>query len=204
MIDILPMARGHCRQVAALHANNLPTPFKGTSGVRLLELYYYNIVDSAGGTGYVACNNNDVIGYVCGIWDLSSLRQRILRKYGLKLLGWGLVQILVNPGMMIDFSQRLAQKDGVNSISNGNYELRPIVVAPISRGTGIAHQLLGVLLQDASQRGYSVVCLITEKDNTRAKAFYEKSGFQQVDMESKRQDGYLRYEITLTDDLKPG
>lgn len=52
-----------------------------------------------------------------------------------------------------------------------------IVVAPDSRGNGLADMLLGAVILLARKRGMKKVCLEVKRENGRALRFYEKRGF---------------------------
>ncbi len=77
MSEVVRMTHHHTAQIASLHINNLHTNFRGRSGNRLLEIYYRSLVSSSGGVGFVALIDNDVVGYICGIWDAAICSERI-------------------------------------------------------------------------------------------------------------------------------
>jgi len=54
-------------------------------------------------------------------------------------------------------------------------------VAPESRGTGVAEQLVSRVVEWARERGATQVCLSVEADNARAARLYEKCGFLETD-----------------------
>jgi ribosomal-protein-alanine N-acetyltransferase len=77
------------------------------------------------------------------------------------------------------------------------YELRPIVVAPVVRRTGIGVQLIEMLLADAVQRGFDRVLLAVQAGNVAAAALYRRAGFRLTGKESRSGEAYLRYEYSL-------
>ena len=74
-----------------------------------------------------------------------------------------------------------------------NYELRPIVVSASYRGRGVAPALLSMLKQDARQRGYPQIYLLTEIDNLRAIRFYEKNGFTAIGQLAQENQTYIEF-----------
>jgi len=180
MIVVVPMERSHTQQVALLHLNHLSTPFHGRAGRELLALYYATLAEGHGGCGYVAVSERQVVGYVCGVWDATQVERQFMRRYGLQAALWGLQQILTYPRLLLRMIGRQRGVGRSPAKQDVGYELRPIVVVPDTRGTGLATQLLKVLLVDAARRGFSSVHLVAEQDDGRANAFYRKSGFELV------------------------
>jgi ribosomal protein S18 acetylase RimI-like enzyme len=122
----------------------------------------------------------------------------MLRERWPALLFWGAAHCLVHPCFFYELVARLAgSASGSASIGPG-YELRPIVVAPQARGTGIGVQLVNRLLGDAVRRGFERVCLVVEEDNATADAFYRKVGFRPAVRVERAGEAYLQYEYVLS------
>ncbi len=177
------MERRDAAAVSVLHQQLLRTNLKGRFGQRLLECYYNVLPSGKGAAAYVAVSpEEDILGFVCGIWDASSLRSMLLQKKALPILFWGTLHILRDVRQVHDLCGRLAgglrKRSEPHVISSGSeYELRPIVIAAAAQGKGIAGRLLSRLIQDAGERGVQALTLKTECDNGRANAFYRKHGF---------------------------
>jgi ribosomal protein S18 acetylase RimI-like enzyme len=180
MIVVIPMNRSHTKQVALMHLNHLQTQFHGRAGRELLALYYRSLAEGDGACGYVAVLDNQVIGYVCGVWDAAQVKHQLMRRYGVQVAVWGLVQILTYPQLLLRMIRRSRSVGALAARDDLGYELRPMVVAPAERGNGLAAQLLKMLLVDAARRGYTFIHLVTEEDNGPANAFYRKNGFEFV------------------------
>jgi ribosomal protein S18 acetylase RimI-like enzyme len=195
MSMIVPLTQGHCPEVAGLHLDHLRTGFRGRPGLELLAAYYKALVRSEGGCGFVAEQAGRVAGYVCGVWEPTAVRVALLKAQWSALIFWGLAQVLVHPRFFNDLRGRLGGFSRGHVPVGLGYELRPIVVAPAARGTGIGVQLVDVLLEDAVRRGFDRVYLVAEEENTTANAFYRKVGFQ---LESRPGEAYRRYEYLLS------
>jgi ribosomal protein S18 acetylase RimI-like enzyme len=143
-----------------------------------VQIYYESVAAGGGACGYIAENQGRVVGYVCGVWEPASIRAVLFRNRWLELLRWGLVQLIRRPGLISSFIGRVMKPSNKYTASPSGYELRPIVVSPDVRGTGVAVELVTMLFADAKSRGYGSVHLFTEIDNTRAQAFYQKVGFE--------------------------
>ncbi len=191
MIKKLEPAFGNA--LAQLHLKYLRTPFQGKPGKELLRQYYQAVSAEQGATGYVAIQQNEVNGYVCGVWDAVQLRKILLLRSGATVLFWSIMQILQKPSLAAGFLSRLKGSENL-SLPDTGYELRPIVVSPEFRGSGLAAELTNRLLQDAAQRGFSKIYLFTEQNNQPANRFYQRFGFRQVGEINRFGQIYIHYE----------
>lgn len=198
MISIVPLEPRHCPAVARLHLDHLPTGFRGRPGSRLLEVYYAALALSQGGCGFVAEGDEQVVGYVCGVWAHDVVRAALMKASWPTLVFWGTAQVLLQPRLFKRFVGRSAGSSYGSVPAEVGYQLRPIVVAPAARGGGIGAQLVGALLADATRRGFDRVHLFAEEDNVAASAFYCKLGFRLVGKAKGPGEAYLRYEYSFS------
>ena len=198
MSTIVPLAEGHCPEVARLHLEHLTTGFRGKPGLELLTIYYGALVQSGGGCGFVAEQAGRVSGYVCGVWEPGAVRRALLRGQWPALLFWGAAHLAVQPRFFYDLAGRLAGSAGSTESAGPGYELRPIVVTPSARGTGIGVRLVERLLGDADRRGFDRVHLVAAQDNATADAFYRKIGFRPAGLADRAGEAYVRYEYLLS------
>lgn len=177
-IEIIPLSKKLIPDVAGLHMKYLHTPFKDKPGGNLLEVYYSTLTEQVGGCGYVAVDDNNVAGYICGVWDPKKLRKILLKKHWWPLLINSIKLLGLNPNLIIDYASRFLKKDDYNDIIDSEgYELRPIVVDGAYHGSQVSSMLVAQLFSDARKRGYKSIFLITEVDNLPANKFYKKQGF---------------------------
>lgn len=197
---ITPLATKHVNDVVHLHLAHLRTAFRGYAGQQMLTCYYDTVIYVNGACGYVAEENGNVAGYVCGVWDPDKVRVALLRRHLGKLLLWGMFQFIYQPRILAQVSRRLMRAPNVSqldeSVSRGGYELRPVVVDSGYRGSSAARQLVLRLIRDAAEREFDRLFLFTENDNDVANAFYRKLGFKQVGTRHADQTVYNRYEIS--------
>ena len=186
------MASRHCTAVANLHLNYLRTSFQGRAGRELLVAYYRAVVEGLGACGFVAEDSNQTVaGFVCGVWAPGLVRRTMLRRQWPRLLFWGAVQAALHPTMV---GNRLRGSETMTDPDSG-YELRPIVVAPDARGSGLAAELVARLVLDARSRGYDYLHLFTEADNDPANTFYRRIGFREVEIVKRSDLVYIRYQL---------
>lgn len=75
-------------------------------------------------------------------------------------------------------------------VDNDRFLIDGICVAKACRGKGVGSRLLAALYQEAAERGYAAVRLDVVQENFRARALYERHGFQAVRTEEL---GALRF-----------
>jgi ribosomal protein S18 acetylase RimI-like enzyme len=184
------------RSVAELHIRNLQTSFTGWSGLQLLTLYYKAITRGIGGCGFISEENGYITGYICGIWDPNALNRVLISNFFVQLIFWSAIQVLDHPSQFFSMIRRMNQRED-KKINLEGYELRPIVVSPEARGSGVAMKLVKRLLEDAAQKSYAKIFLITEKDNIAAQNLYQKMGFIEVGKFSRLETIYIQYERSL-------
>ncbi|MBN1430542.1 MAG: GNAT family N-acetyltransferase [Anaerolineae bacterium] len=198
MTEIISLQPQHVDDVALLHLEYLRTSFRGRVGRHLLRLYYASLAEADGACGFVAIVDKQVVGYVCGVWDKSAIYQVLLRRYCVAFFILNSLHVLVNPTvLLLQLRQMIAHTKEQNDDGDG-YELRPIVVAKASRGSGLAEELVSVLFQDARQRGFGRLFLVTEIDNQAANSFYRKLDFMETNTFMRNGTRYIRYERTTT------
>jgi ribosomal protein S18 acetylase RimI-like enzyme len=194
MWTIVPLGHRHVSQVADLHLHHLQTNFNGLPGLKLLCSYYTSVVEGVGACGYVAEEDRRVLGYVCGVWSPSTIHRTMLKRSWFRLLFWGSAQLVIRPLLIGTYIDRFRQSPSAQNTINSGFELRPIVVVPSMRGTGVASDLVATLLAAAARQGFQHVHLFTETDNLAANAFYRKTGFLSMGATHSSSIGYVRYE----------
>lgn len=192
---IVPLQSHHSAAVAQLHLDYLRSHLTGKPGRQLLKANYQTIAGDMGACGFVAeSDSGQPVGYVCGVWDPKLVRNSLIRNYWSQLSLWGALQVIYQPGLLLSFLQRTRQSASAVGSETVGYELRPIVVAPAARGTGVALELVNRLLMDADQRGFKRVYLLAEPDNTAANTFYQRAGFRLTETVTQQGIVYNRYE----------
>src|SRR4051794_12489162 len=107
MPNIRLIEKRDAASVALLHQSYLSTPFHSAAGLHLLKLYYKNLVQSSYGVGYIAVDDNTVVGYVCGVWDAAALQRMLTRNSVLPLLFWMTFALITSPAVVSSMSQRV-------------------------------------------------------------------------------------------------
>ncbi len=202
-MDIHPFTPEICDQVAQLHMLNLPTPFSGRAGRELLKQYYLTVCSGRGATGFAAVDGGNVVGFVCGVWDAPGLQSALLRSHWPDLVRWGFYQGLTKPSLGRELIGRfLASRNPDPVLENHGagmeMELRPIVVSPRARGSGLGMRLIQQLVKEAIKKGFSRVCLYTEPDNVPAQRLYINAGFQEFGRKTLHDIEYLYFRFNAS------
>jgi ribosomal protein S18 acetylase RimI-like enzyme len=192
-VTIVRLAPAHLAGVAALHARYLSTRFPGRPGQALLRAWYASVATTDAAVAYVADGaGRPTLGYVCGVWALGRLRREFMRRHWHTLVLWGSLQLVRRPAMLM--APRPTPAPEPVAATADEYELRAIVVEPAIRGAGVAAALVEAIVADAGTRGFRRLHLFVETDNRRARAFYEKVGFDAVATTSRGARAFVRYE----------
>lgn len=77
-----------------------------------------------------------------------------------------------------------------NEVDNDRFLVDGLCVVPTHRGRGIGSLLLAALYQEAAERGYRSIRLDVVATNARARALYERHGFQPTRTEKL---GFVRH-----------
>jgi len=178
MVNIEQLKSEDCGPVSDLHLKYFQHQFHDLPGRRLLECYYKGVANQVGSTGFVAKNDEKVIGYICGVWDKGAINAFLKHKYIASLILWGFLHVVTHPSTLSKMVNKVTQ--GSELIKKEGYELRPIIVDKDFRGSGVADLLVDRLILDAQERGYTSIFLIAEMENERAKSFYIKMNFQHL------------------------
>ncbi len=177
-VEIRQLSKDDVDVFADLHLRYLRTRFQGNVGNKLLRAYYENLIQQEGGCGYTAVSDGRVAGFVCGIWNAALVKKTLVRGYWRSLLSAAIQALILSPRIVLGLISRLFDADKIDAgIIPEGYELRPIVVDPAFRGSDAAPALVTALGEDARDRGFGSIFLITELDNIAANKFYMKQGF---------------------------
>lgn len=119
-------------------------------------------------------------------WEENGLQQYLDNVFGEALLQ----QELTNPAVQYYLAEINGTAAGFmkiihNSLLSGTastatIELDKIYISPAAKGTGIGHQLMNVLFEQANTTHKEMIWLKVIDTNEAAIAFYQKQGFAQV------------------------
>ena len=116
------------------------------------------------------------------------------------------VFLIEEQGAAVAFCQMIPTKDPDDDAAHVGH-ITSLHVLPQLRGRGYGRTLMGHVLEEFAHRGFAEVTLWVLRDNTNARAFYERYGFRQ-DGGTRRYPRTnvpeVRYRISLNRALKGG
>lgn len=167
-------------QVVGVHLSSFQGFFLTFLGPRFLTLLYTHIVSSLDGVGYVALDENRVVGFVCGSTQPSGFYRRLLLKQWQEIVPSILLTLLSNPATAPRLAWRFVTPPQA-STEPGTATLMSIAILPEYQNKGIGKALVQEFLNEMQQCGMRQVNLTTDKDgNDAVNAFYARLGFQLV------------------------
>jgi ribosomal protein S18 acetylase RimI-like enzyme len=177
-IVIVPLSVAHADQVAALHRRYIDTGFLSSLGLRFLRRLYRAIPHVPSGFGYVGLRGERVAGFIACAEHVETLYRQALSRHGVSM-AVALFPQALRPSVL----RRIIQSLRYPSQIGGAYppaEVLSIVVNEAARGTGLAAQLMERAAAEFRVRGIHQVKVLVWNRKTRAKRFYEKSGFRRA------------------------
>jgi GNAT superfamily N-acetyltransferase len=194
---IRPIYYNNVQGVVTLHLNLLETNFiKNIYSSKIIEYYYKSLIDLNENIAYYSIIEDTIAGYICFIKSLRTIYIKMIKDYNVLFVINCMAYISTQPKIFCqDIINRLLalgkncrqrilmENHELNKIKNDFYELRPMVVAPMHRGSGLAHLLIERAEQDLLNKGESKYFLRVNRMNQRAINFYTKVGLQIVETE---------------------
>jgi GNAT superfamily N-acetyltransferase len=162
--------------IARMHRCAVGEGFLSSLGEPVLQLLYQHIASSPLCGLFVAYGRpgGEPVGYICGTRNASALyREFIWRRWRVALPT--LVPKLMSPRRILGSVETLRYpSSGGGDLPRA--EIINFVVAPDSRGRGIAPVLFDCLMRWFEAQGDTAVKIVTGEQQVRAHGFYEKSG----------------------------
>ena len=180
---------------ARLHRIVFPEYFLTHMGQGFVERFYSEFVNRNGNYGYVAICGNEVVGAVIGTLDYQRCFTQFYRRHfprlALTLVGLLIMDPYIRRHLagrtghvrqaLHSFAARRQQTSVLEeslAADGAVARLLSIGVHPNRRGSGLAEQMVDRYCNALWEDGWERVGLSVRPENTRAIAFYEKTGWQ--------------------------
>jgi len=176
---IKSLSKSHSTQTAHLHIQGIPTGFISSLGRDFVTALYEAIAEDKNSFGFVAVEDDKVLGFIAFSTNLNKLYKSIILKRGLRFafLLAGKMFSLERIKRTLETLFYPGRTKGMNLPSA---ELLSIVVADESQGKGLGGQLLQKGLAECAKRGIEKVKVLVGADNKPANKLYLKCGFELV------------------------
>lgn len=178
-MDIQLLNNSHASSVAQLHIAGIDTGFISSLGARFVTSLYEAIADSKNSFGYVACQGEEVVGFVTFTENIHSLYKSILWKKGFRFV-FLLAGRLLSWGRIKRIWETLLYPSRVKADDLPAAELLSIVVSPQARGQGVASQLIEQGIAECRRRGIDRVKVLVGAELAAANRLYVKCGFEKA------------------------
>jgi len=197
-VEVRKMFVNDLEEVAFVHGEAFPGYFLTSMGHRFLKLFYREFIDQTGCHSLVAEHNQKIIGFVVGTNDKSKLLNRFYRRNLISIASIVMYKCLTDFSVLRNILSRVRTafyslrgcvvKKESNYNSKGSFNtVRLLSIGVISayRGKKIAEKLVKEFCDRSGRNGAKYIGLSTSPDNKRAIAFYEKMGWQQIEINEK-------------------
>ncbi len=174
---ITDIRREYAREIAALHVEGIKTGFISSLGIGFVTSLYEAIAQSDSGFGFVAKENNRVLGFAAFTTDINKLYRTVILRRGLRFM-------LLLAGKMLSLSrlrntfETLFYPARIKKLNLPCAELLSIVIAEESRRKGLAAKLIQTALGECARRQIEKVKVIVGADNMPANKLYLACGFE--------------------------
>lgn len=178
-MDYIPLQKKHTQEVAGLHITGISTGFISSLGIDFVTSLYEAIAQSKSSFGFVAEENDSVIGFIAFTTNLNKLYKAVILRKGLHfvfLLGGKILSLkrIKNVFETLFYPSRIKKMDLPSA------ELLSIVIAEKEQGKGLAIQLLKKAFEECQKRGIESVKVMVSADNENANRLYQKCGFERA------------------------
>ena len=173
---IVPMKREHAARVAEIHCAALAGDFLPSLGKEFLTVFYQGVFDLGVGFGFVVMEDNQLVGFVLGSADTSSLFKQIMMSKTLAL-GWRVFLALCrHPKLIFNVLETFLYPSKENVAEKA--ELVVIGFDAAYRGRGLGSELVDALNAEFRAQGVRSYKVTVLQSNQRANNFYLKRGFR--------------------------
>jgi ribosomal protein S18 acetylase RimI-like enzyme len=176
-MDYIPLQKDNVRYAAKLHIQDIDTGFISSLGIDFVTALYEAIAQSKASFGFVAEEEDRVLGFVAFTTDLNKLYKSVILKKGLRF-ALLLAGKMFSPKQIRKVFETLFYPSRIKKMNLPSAELLSIVVAPESQGKGLGGQLLQKGLAECAKRGIEKVKVLVGADNKPANKLYLKCGFE--------------------------
>lgn len=199
-LSVRSMCQDDLAEVVRVHQISFRGFFLDKLGPAFLRAYYRAVLDFPDSVANVAVDENGVIrGFVVGFMNPSGF-YRHLRKRRLRFLPAVVLALVRRPRLLLGVLRngaRVSRRSVADDTSRCG-ELSSIAAA--TPGVGIGSMLLLSFVNALRRRGCRRISLTTDKtDNDRAREFYRRHGFVEVEEEQRGTRTLIVYALDLCD-----
>ena len=176
-LNIILLSSQHASSVTKLHIQGISTGFISSLGQGFVAALYEAIAEDENSFGFVAIEDEKVLGFVAFSTNLSRLYKYVALKKGFKFT-FILARRMFSFKAIKKVIDNILYPTKMKKMELPDAELLSIVVAPEGRGKGIAKQLVEAGFEECKNRGIAKVKVLVAAENESANKLYQKTGFE--------------------------
>jgi len=177
-----PVDRKNAAEVTSIHQAALPEGFLVHLGPAVLRHVYAVAFEAPGAIGLVVREGTEVAGFLLAAADRRALFRHVLWRRGIRFGLAALIALAREPAVLGRLLETLrypgASQSSASSRPPREAELIAIAIRPDCRGRGYGTALIDALDRELVRRGVSAYAASVYADDTAARIFYEKLGFE--------------------------
>ena len=170
---VVPLTPSFAPAAAEIHAQGQSGTFLTALGPAFLRALYGEMALSPHCLGYVALDDDEVVGIVVGTMDSGAVFKELMLHRGLNLALPVLGALIRRPGLLPKLFQTLLYPGKAGGDEGG--ELFFIGTRAHRRGEGIGRTLFHTLKRAMYNRGVKSMGLMVDDENETAKRFYRRN-----------------------------
>jgi len=174
---ITNLQKQYASQIAGLHISGISTGFISSLRSGFVSVLYEAIAEDENSFGFVALDDDEVLGFVAFTTNLSKLYKYVALKKGFKF-AFILARKMTSWKFFKKICGNIFYPGKMKSLDLPDAELLSIVIASQGRGKGLATQLVEKGFEECANRGIDKVKVLVASANEPANKLYLKCGFK--------------------------
>lgn len=171
-MTILPAKPNDAERIAAIHYDNFKNAFLCDLGSSFLRLLYHWMLTFDEGFGYIIKDEDNIFGFVTGVYDSSNLISSFIKKNFFRVLPTLILNFIKKPNNIKKvFETIIYSKKSEIGIKA---ELISIAVENKYRGKGYSALLFSHFIEHLRAKKINIYKITVDKDNLAANKFYLK------------------------------
>ena len=190
---MIVLSDAYSNQIAKLHIDGIPTGFISSLGINFVTALYEAIAEDENSFGFVAVEDDKVLGFVAFSTNLSKLYKYVALKKGLKFT-FILARKMTSLKIFRKVWDNIFYPNKMKKMELPDAELLSIIIAEEGRGKGIARQLIDKSFEECRKRRIDKIKVLVSAENIPANNLYKKCGFEfhsEVDSHSIKSNVYV-------------
>ena len=177
-LEIVEINLKHIDEIVDVHIKAFPDFFLTFLGPKFLKEFYKSFIVDEQGIGFVAIENNKLLGAIVGPLNPQGYFKRLLKRKWYVFCFASIGAVLKNPKVIKRLFRAVFYR-GESPPGGGRALLSSIAVSPDAQGKGVGKALVSNWLDEVKSRGGKGAFLTTDaKNNDSVNDFYQSLGWE--------------------------